>query len=169
MFITYTAYPLNTNRVKRYNGVTSSASGYGNVRLICQLPDGKMETIILQEVVHLPGSFNLIRQCRIIDKDIKGELVNYADLNLDNRHGKVITTAPQVDGQYVLDRALELTEYSHIDDSRLQAPKTTEHASRHNAEKQMSGHRLLPHVGFKALDILPKVVPDAQKMTRKWN
>jgi hypothetical protein len=59
-FITYTEYPPNTKKVKGYNGVTSFASGYGSVRLICQLPDGKTETIILQEVVHLLGLFNLI-------------------------------------------------------------------------------------------------------------
>jgi hypothetical protein len=55
MFITYTEYPPNTKKVKGYNGVTLFASGYGSVRLTCQLPDGKTETIILQEVVHLPG------------------------------------------------------------------------------------------------------------------
>jgi len=38
-----------------YNGVTSFASGYERVMLICQLPDGKTEMIILQEVVHLTG------------------------------------------------------------------------------------------------------------------
>ena len=60
MFIAYTEYPPNTKKVEGFNGVTSFASGYGSVKLICQLPDGKTETIIIQEVVHLPGSFNLI-------------------------------------------------------------------------------------------------------------
>jgi hypothetical protein len=55
MFITYTEYPLNTKKVKGYNRATSFASGYGSVRLTCQLPDGKTETIILQEVVPLLG------------------------------------------------------------------------------------------------------------------
>jgi len=171
MFITYTEYPPNTKKVKGYNGVTSFASGYGSVRLTCQLPDGKTETIILQEVVHLPGSFNLISQSQIMDKDVKVEPVNHYGLNLYNRHGKLIATAPQVDGLFVLDRVLdrapESTEYTDIDDSCLLALKTTGHASRHDAEKRMLWHRRLAHVGLKALEILPKVVTDAPKMTGK--
>jgi len=81
-FITYTEYPPNPKKVKGYNGVTSFASGYGCVRLTCQLPDGKTEMIILQEVVHLPGSFNLISQSQIMDKDVKVEPVNHYGLNL---------------------------------------------------------------------------------------
>jgi len=88
MFITYTEYPPNMKMVKGYNGVTSFVSGYGSVRLICQLPDGKMEMIIIQEVVHLPGSFNLISQCQIMDKHVKVEPVNHYSLNLCNPHGK---------------------------------------------------------------------------------
>jgi len=107
MFMTYTEYPPNTKKVKEYNGVASFASGYGSVRLICQLPDGKLETIILKEVVHLPGSFNLISQSQIMHKDIKVEPVNHYGLNLYNRHGKLIATAPEVDGLFVLDRILD--------------------------------------------------------------
>jgi hypothetical protein len=107
MFMTYTKYPLNAKKVKGYNGVTSFTSGYGSVRLICQLPDGKTETIIYQEVVHLPGSFNLISQSQIMDKDVKVEPVNHYSLNLYNRHGKLIATAPQVDGLSVLDCVLD--------------------------------------------------------------
>jgi len=103
MFITYTEYPLNMKKVNGYNGVPSFASGYGSVRLICQLPDGKTEMIILQEVVHLPGSINLISQSQIMDKDVKVELVNDYGLNLYNRHSKLIATAPQVDGLFVLE------------------------------------------------------------------
>jgi hypothetical protein len=133
MYITYTEYPLNTKKVMRYNGVTSYASGYGCVRLICQLPDGKTETIILQEVVHLPGSFNLISQSQIVDKDVKVAPVNHYGLNLYNIHGKLIATVRQVDGQFVLDRALELTEYTDIHVSCLLVLKMTGHASQHNA------------------------------------
>ena len=141
MFITYTDYPPNTKKVKGYNGLTSFASGYGSVGLTCQLPDGKTETIILQEVVHLPGSFNLISQSQIMDKDVKVEPVNHYGLNLYNRQGKLIATAPQVDGLFVLDRALESTKYTNIDDSFLLAHKTTGHASLHDAEKRMLWHR----------------------------
>jgi hypothetical protein len=97
-----------------------------------------METIILQEVLHLPGSFNLISQVQIMDKDVKVEPVNHNGLNLYNHHGKLIATAPQVDGLFVLDldldRAAESTEYADIDNSCLLALKTTGHASRHDAE-----------------------------------
>ena len=152
-----------------YNGVTSFASGYGSVRLICQLPDGKTETIILQEVVHLPGSFNLISQSQIMDKEIKVKLVNHYGLNLNNCHGKLIPTAPQVDGFFFLDRVLprESTEYTDIDDRCLLAPKTTGYASRHDAEKRMLWHRHLAHAGQKAFEILPKVVTDGPTITGK--
>jgi len=58
-----------------------------NVRLICQLPEGKTETIILQQVVHLPGSFNPISQSQILDTDLKLKFVNHYGLNLYNHHG----------------------------------------------------------------------------------
>jgi hypothetical protein len=164
MFITYTEYPPNTKKVQGYNGLTSFALVYGSVTLICQLPDGKTETIILQEVVHLPGSFNLISQSQIMDEDVKIEPVNYYSLNLYNRHGKLIATAPEVDRLSVLDRAPELTEYTDIDDHCLLVLKTTGHASRHDAEKRMLGHRHLAHVSLKALEILPTVT-DAPKLT----
>jgi len=64
----------------------------------CQLPDGEMEMIILQEVVYLPGLFYLISQSQVIGKDLKVEPVNYYSLNLGNRHGKSIATAPLVEG-----------------------------------------------------------------------
>jgi hypothetical protein len=107
MFITYTEYAPNPKMVKGYNGVTSFASGYGSVRLICQLPDGKTEMIIRQEVVHLPGLFNIISQSHIMNKDVKLEPVNRYGLNLYNRHGKLIATAPQVNGLFVLDHVLD--------------------------------------------------------------
>jgi hypothetical protein len=71
MFLTYIEYPPNRRKLKEHNGVTSFASGYGSVRFIWQLPDGKTETIVLQEVVHFPGSFNLISRSQIMDKDVK--------------------------------------------------------------------------------------------------
>jgi len=134
MFISYTEYPPNMNKVKGFKGVTSFASGCGGVRLICQLPDGTTEMIILQELAHLPGSFNLISQSQMMEKDVKVEPVNHYGLNLYNRHGKLIATAPQVDWLFVLDRvldrALESTHYTDIDnDSYLLALKTTGHAS----------------------------------------
>jgi len=172
MFITYTEYPPNTKKVKGYNGVTSFPSGYGSIRLICQLPDGRTETIILQEVVHLPGSFNLISQSQIMDKDVKVEPVNHYGLKLYNRHGKLIATAPQLDELFILDRvrvhAPESTEYTDIDNIYccLLALKTIGYASWHDAEKRMLWHRRLVHVGLKAVEMLPTIT-DVLKMTRK--
>jgi hypothetical protein len=62
-----------------------------------------METIIPQEVVNLPGSFILISPSQITDKDVKVEPVSHYGLNLYNRHGKLIATAPQVDGLFIRD------------------------------------------------------------------
>jgi len=170
MFITCNEYLPNMKKVKGFNGVTSFASGYGSVMLICQLPHGKTETIIVQEVVHLPGSFNLISQSQIIDKDVKVEPVNHYSLNLYNCHGKLIATAPQVNGLFVLDRvldcALESTEYTDINNSCLLALESTGHAPRHDAEKRMLWHHRLAHVGLKALEILPTIT-DTPKMTGK--
>jgi histone deacetylase 1/2 len=168
MLITYTNYPPNAKKVNGYNGVTLFASRYGSIRLICQLPDGKTKTIILQEVLHLPVPFNLISQSQIMDKYVKDEPVNHYCLNLYNRHGKLIARAPQVDRFVVVDRALDqqLTEYTDIDDSFPRALRTTGHASQHNGEKRMSWHRRLPPIGLKALVLLPTIT-NASKMTRK--
>jgi len=165
MFNTYSKYPLNTKEVKGYDAVTCFASGYESVRLFCPLPDGKTETIILHEVVHLPESFNLISQSQIMDKDVKVEPVNHYGVNLNNRHGRLIATAPQVDGQFILDRSPESTEYTDIDDSCLLALKTSGHASWHDAEKRMLWHRHLAHVSLKALEIV-RTITDTPKMTR---
>jgi hypothetical protein len=42
-----------------------------------------------------------------MDKDNKVEPVNHYGLNLYNRHGKLIATAPQLDGLFVVDRILD--------------------------------------------------------------
>jgi len=166
IFITYTKYPPNTKKVKRSNGVASFVSGYGSVRLICQLPDGKMETIILQEVVHLAGSFNLISQCRLMDKDVKVEPLNHYHLNLYNRHAKLISTAPQVDGIFIPDQTTESTEYTDIEDSSLLALTMTGHASRHGAEKRMICHCCLAHIGLNSVEIWPTIT-NASRITSK--
>jgi hypothetical protein len=49
------------------------------------VPYGKAETILLQ-VVHLLGTFRLISQSQIMDKDAKVESVNHYGLNLNHRH-----------------------------------------------------------------------------------
>jgi len=131
------------------------------------LPDGKTETIILEEVVHLPGLFNSISHSQIMDKDVNVEPVNHYGLNLSNHDGQ-FTTAPRSDGIFVLNLALESTEYPEVNNvSWLLVPKTTGHASRHNAEKRILWHRRLAHIGLKALVILLKVIADALKTTRK--
>jgi hypothetical protein len=127
--------------------------------------------IIFQEVEHLPGSFNLISYSHIMDKDVKVEPVNHYGLNLYIHHGKLIATAPQVDGLFVLDRILdraqESTEYTDIDnDSCMLAPKTTAHVSPHHGEKRMFWQRRLSQVSLKVLEIMPTVT-DAAKMARK--
>jgi len=133
IIIAYTEYPPNTKDAKGHNGVTSFASRYGSVRLIFQLPDGKTETIILQEVVHLPGSFNLISQSQITDKDVKVVPVHHYGLNLYNRHAKLMATALQVDGLFVLDRVLDRapksTKYPDIDNNSCLPPKYDDWAS----------------------------------------
>jgi len=104
-----------------------------------------------------------------MEKDIKMEPVNHYGLNLYNCHGKLIATAPQVDGLFILDRAPESTKYTDIDNERyLLALKTTGLASRRNAEKRMLWHCHLAHVGLKALEIMPTIT-DAPRMTSKRN
>ena len=112
-----------------------------------------METIILQEVVHLPGSFHLISQSQIMEKNVNVKPVNHYSLDLYNRHGNLIATAPHVDRLFVLDRVLdrvpELTEYTTMDnDSCLLALQTTGHASQHDVEKRILWHRCWAHVGL---------------------
>jgi len=126
-----------------------------------------METIILQDVVHLPVSFDLILQSQIMDRDVKVEPVNLYCLNLYNRHGKLISTAPQVNELFILEQVPELTQYSHSDNSCLLAYTTTAHASRQAAEKRMVWHCQLAHVGLKDLKILPNVIDNASQMSGK--
>jgi len=54
-----------------------------------------------------------------MDKDVKVDPVNHYSLNLYNCHGKLIATAPHVEGLFILDRAPESTQYTNIDDSCL--------------------------------------------------
>ena len=108
-------------------------------------------------MVHLPGSFNLISQSQIIDKDIKVEPVNQYGLSLYNRHGKLIANAPDVDRLFVVDQAPESTEFTDIHDSWLRALKTTGHGSRQDAEKRMLWPRRLAHLGLKAFEILATI------------
>ena len=101
-----------------------------------------------------------------MDKDVKVKPVNHCSLNICNRNGKPIATAPQVDGLFVLKRALESTEYTDIDESCLLALMTTGRASRHDAEKRMLWHRPLAHVSVKALGTF-LTITDAPRMTWK--
>jgi hypothetical protein len=106
-----------------------------------------------------------------MDKEVKVEAVNHYDLNIYNRHSKLIATAPWVDGLIVqnrlLDRAPGSTGYTNIDnDSCLLALKTTGHASRQDAEKRMLWHRRLALISLKALENLPAIT-DLPKMTGK--
>lgn len=107
MFITLTEYTANTKQVKGYIAVTLFASGVGSAWLISQLPYAKMEMIILQEVTHLPGSFNIISQSQFRDKDVKVVPVNHFGFSLNNHHGKLITTALLVDWLFALDGVLD--------------------------------------------------------------
>jgi hypothetical protein len=75
-----------------------------------------------------------------MNNDIKVEQVNYNSLNLHNCHRMVIVTSPQVDGQFILDRVLQSTEYTVINDSCMLALESIGHASGQDLEKQMSWH-----------------------------
>ena len=67
------------------------------VRLSIQLHNGNMETIILHEVVYLPGRFNLISTSHIVAKAFEVRVVTYHGVDRCNPYGKLSTTAPQVD------------------------------------------------------------------------
>lgn len=108
MSITYTKYHPNTKKATRYNGVILFASGYGIVRFICQLPDGKTGTIMLQNVVHLPASHNHSSLSQVMDQDVKVDLVCQYSHNIDNCHRKLTATAGQVNGLFVPDHVLDL-------------------------------------------------------------
>jgi len=144
-------------------------SGYESVRFIWQWPDGKMEMIIVQEVVYCLGSFNLILQSWTMDKDTIVELVNHYGLNLYNLHYKFIATEQQVDKVFVLTDVLgrdpESTEstnsYMH---SCLLEPEMPEHASQEAVEKRTLWPRRLAHRSLKWLEIL-QTITDGPRMT----
>jgi len=60
IFITCNQYPPIPEKAKGFNVVISFESGSSNVMLIRQLPDGMLESVILQDVVQLLGSFSPI-------------------------------------------------------------------------------------------------------------
>jgi hypothetical protein len=103
--------------------------------------------------------------------DVKVEPVNHICRNHFDHHGMLITTAPQVDGLFMLDRVLDLapesTKHTHIDDSCLLGLKTTGYAPRHDAENRMLCHHRLAHVGLTPFEIMP-MITDAPKMTGQW-
>jgi len=103
-----------------------------------------------------------------MDKDINVKPVNHYVLNLHNDYGKLIATAPQAVGWFVLNQASESTEYTDVNnDSCLLALETTGHASRHDAEKPVLQNHRFAHSCLERLEILPKVVADTPKMTGK--
>jgi hypothetical protein len=130
--------------------------------------------------MHQPGSFNLISQSTIMDKDVRVESVNHYGLNLYNRHGKLIATAPQVGGLFVLDRVMDSEESKTVTvdiagaavaevatESCMVALKTIGHPTKSAAARRILWHRRLAHVGLKALDITPKVVEGMPALTGK--
>jgi hypothetical protein len=166
MFITFTEYPPNRKKVKQYSGVTLGVAGCRSVRLICQLPDAMTETIRLQEVVHSMGWFNPISVSQIMSQDVTVEPANHYGLSLYYLHGKLIATAAQVNGLYILDGAPDSTEYTDIDDSCLLAQTSTGHAYRYDTAKWMLWHHRLAHVCLQQMKIMP-MIPNVPRMTGK--
>jgi hypothetical protein len=84
----------------------------------------------------------------------------------------LISTAPLVDGLFILDcdleRALELIEFTDIGSNCLLALMTTGYASRQDSVNQLLLHRCLAHIDLKAFKILVKVVSDTLKLTVMW-
>jgi hypothetical protein len=72
-----------------------------------------------------------------MEKDVKVEPVKHYGINLYHCYAKFISTAPQINGLCLLDRAAESTEFTQIDESCLLAVKTTGYVSRQDGEKQM--------------------------------
>jgi hypothetical protein len=105
-----------------------------------------------------------------MDTDVEVEPVNHYGLNLNNRNCKLIATAPQIDGLFVLDRVLdlELNEYPDIDDRCLLALETSGHASWNDEQKRILWYRCLAHIGLKALEIFT-TISHAPKMTGMSN
>ena len=59
MFNRYAKYTANWTKVKASDEVKLFASGDGCFNMICHMPDGRTEMIMLSVVVHLLGTFNL--------------------------------------------------------------------------------------------------------------
>ena len=161
-FVNYTPYPPKTQLVRGFNGASEYAAGYGQVKLIAELPDGRQKTIVLAKVAHMLGSYNIISQSAIIDKGVKVECINHYGLNLYNRNGTMTTTAPQVKGLFLLDfvqqsttgtqaAGMSIDSDSDLDAISMIAPKTTGHAAARGSLQLMLWRRRLAHVGLHAL------------------
>jgi len=156
--VTGTNYCSNVNRANVYNRVILFASRIDRVWLIYPSSDGKIETIILQEVVYLQGSLTSISQSLLLHTEVKVIPVYSFCRNLYNCHGKLTITAGIVNEQLVMygvvDWALEITEFAYINnDSYALLLKLTAQKYLHDEQKPMVWHHWLVHIRMNALKI----------------
>ena len=172
LFVSYTPYVTKQKKVRGFNGKEWFAAGYGNVRLMARLPDGETAVIILQDAIHLPGTFNLISQSVLMDKDVKVESINHYGLNLYSPNGKLIATAPQIGGLFVLDLELGNSQPprdagvvgTYEDVAGIVALRAVGHGSSAEASRLILWHRRLAHLGLKGLEKLPLVAIDVPRL-----
>ena len=172
-FADYTPYPPETQLVRGFNGASEYAAGYGQIKLITRLPDGRQNSIVLSKVIHMPGSYNLISQSSIMDRGVKVECVNHYGMNLYNRNGTMVATALQVRGLFLLDLvqpnttpAATVSIDSDPDAVSMIALKTTGHATARGSSQIMLWHRRLAHVGLTALSRLTEVASNVPSTFR---
>ena len=145
------------------------------MRLTARLPNGKMGNIVLQGVIHLPGTFNLISQSVLMDKDVRVESVNHYGLNLYGRDGKLVASAPQIGGLFVLDQVMTDSTPpvsmgigdSYHDVAGIVALRAVGHGSMAEASKLILWHRCLAHLGLKGLERVPLVATDIPRLHGK--
>jgi hypothetical protein len=101
-----------------------------------------------------------------MDRDVMVEVINHYGFTLLIPHGKLIATAPQVDGLFVLHRVVKSEAATTVTDinSILLALKATGYAFWPDAAKRILWHRGLAHVGLQAFQLVPNVT-NAPEMT----
>jgi hypothetical protein len=107
VFQTFLPLKDGVRKVNGFEGSEKSAKGIGTIRLPMRLPSGKVSYAVIQNVLYIPESVNLISQDMIMDRGIRIELINGYGANLYSNTDEMVATAPQIHRMLPFDIAWE--------------------------------------------------------------
>jgi hypothetical protein len=169
VFQTFLPLKEGVRKVNGFEGSEKSAKGIGTIRLPMRLPGGKVSYAVIQNVLYIPESVNLISQGMIMDRGIWIDLINGCGANLYSNPGEMVATAPQIHRMLPFAIAWEHMPRSSDaacavstsavapgfpEDSLLFSSKATGQTVGGDAKLKL-WHRRLADIGVEALKCLP--------------